>query len=115
MNSQAVISFTLEELKGVPKDVVSGYTKRTTEDGKEVYDVTYKTPDIFPIVRIYLRCFLFQSFTNNGQFKLAENPATRKRAYEGYESRLSINVPLLDKALALRRKIASLLVYKTWY
>lgn len=112
-----MISFTLEELKGVPNDVVSGYTKRTTEDGKEVYDVTYKTPDIFPIVRIYffLRCFLLQQFTDDGQFKLAENPATRKRAYEGYESRLSINVPLLDKALALRRKIASLLGYKTWY
>ncbi len=46
---QGVVSFTLEELKGVPEDVVSGYTKRT-EDGKEVYDVTFKTPDIFPIV-----------------------------------------------------------------
>jgi len=46
-----VVSFTAEELKGVPKDVVSGYTKRTTEDGKEVFDATYKTPDIFPIVR----------------------------------------------------------------
>ncbi|KAG6917455.1 hypothetical protein DXG01_002432 [Tephrocybe rancida] len=46
-----VISFTEEELKGVPKDVISGYTKRT-EDGKEVYDVTYKTPDIFPVVQV---------------------------------------------------------------
>jgi len=34
---------------------------------------------------------------------------------EGYESRLAINVPLLDKALELRRRIASLLGYKTWY
>lgn len=47
-----MVTFTTEELKGVPHDVVSGYTKRTTEDGKEVYDVTYKTPDIFPLVRV---------------------------------------------------------------
>lgn len=48
-SSQGVISFTLEELDGVPSDVISGYTKRS-EGSKEVYDVTYKTPDIFPIV-----------------------------------------------------------------
>ncbi|KAJ3573206.1 hypothetical protein NP233_g2580 [Leucocoprinus birnbaumii] len=92
---KSVITFTLEELKGVPSDVISGYTKRT-EDGKDVYDVTYKTPDIFPI------------------FKFAENPVTRQRAQEGYESRLSNNVPLLDKALELRREIAKLLGYNTW-
>ncbi|KAF5338907.1 hypothetical protein D9611_008754 [Ephemerocybe angulata] len=92
---KSVITFTEEELKGVPADVISGYTKRT-EDGKTVYDVTYKTPDIFPI------------------FKFAEDPTTRQRANEGYENRLEINVPLLDKALDLRRRIASLLGYKTW-
>ncbi|KIL67827.1 hypothetical protein M378DRAFT_9095 [Amanita muscaria Koide BX008] len=91
----AVITFTEEELKGVPKDVVSGYTKRT-EEGKEVFDVTYKTPDIFPI------------------FKFAQNPETRRRAFEGHESRLSVNVPLLDKALEYRRKIGKILSYKTW-
>jgi hypothetical protein len=47
--SQGTVSFTLEELKGVPEDVISGYAKRT-EDGKELYDVTHKTPDIFPLV-----------------------------------------------------------------
>lgn len=46
---QGVISFTEEELKGVPKDVVSGYTKRAEGD-IEFYDVTFKTPDIFPVV-----------------------------------------------------------------
>ncbi|KAK0244414.1 metallopeptidase MepB [Armillaria nabsnona] len=95
LDFSGVISFTLEELDGVPSDVISGYTKRS-EGSKEVYDVTYKTPDIFPI------------------FKYAKNPTTRQRAQEGHESRLSINVPLLNKALELRRKIASLLGYKTW-
>ncbi|KAL1748030.1 hypothetical protein HDZ31DRAFT_30711 [Schizophyllum fasciatum] len=90
-----IISFTEEELKGVPKDVISGYKKRTEGD-KTVYDVTFKTPDIFPV------------------FKFAENPTTRQRAQEGHESRLAVNVPLLDKALELRRKIADILGYPTW-
>jgi len=55
------------------------------------------------------------SLTFYAKFKFAENPATRKKALEGFEDRLKINVPLLDKALELRRKIASLLGYKTWY
>ncbi|TFY78786.1 hypothetical protein EWM64_g5225 [Hericium alpestre] len=93
---KGVVTFTLEELKGVPADVVSGYTKRTDENGKDVYDVTHKTPDIFPL------------------FKYAENPDTRRCAHESYEDRLAINVPLLDRALELRRKIAALLRYKTW-
>ena len=79
----------------MPKDVISGYKKRTEGD-KTVYDVTYKTPDIFPV------------------FKFAENPTTRQRAQEGHESRLAVNVPLLDKALELRRKIADILGYPTW-
>jgi metallopeptidase MepB len=90
-----VVTFTLEELKGIPSDVVSGYTKRT-EGSKEVYDITFKTPDIFPV------------------FKFAQNPETRKRAHEAFEDRLAINVPLLAKALELRRKIAALLDYPTW-
>jgi len=92
---KATIAFTSEEIKGVPADVVSGYSKRT-EDGKDLYDVTFKTPDIFPVL------------------KFAESPATRQRAFEAYESRLSINVPVLDKVLELRRKIADLLGYPTW-
>ncbi|KAJ7095922.1 metallopeptidase MepB [Mycena belliarum] len=90
-----VISFTKDELEGVPADVISGYTKRT-EGSTEVYDVTYKTPDIFPI------------------FKFAKRPETRQRAYEGHESRLAINVPLMEKFLRLRREITKVLGYATW-
>jgi hypothetical protein len=62
--SQGVVSFTEQELDGVPTDVVSGYTKRT-EDGKEVLDVTFKTPDILPVVcRIHLVVH-FTAFTND--------------------------------------------------
>jgi hypothetical protein len=41
------ITFTKEELDGVPDDVVSGYTKHESED---LYDVTFKTPDLIPLV-----------------------------------------------------------------
>lgn len=109
---QGIITFTLEELKGVPSDVVSGYTKRT-EDGKDVYDVTYKTPDIFPLVSMVSSIKMSNQYLFM-QFKYAESPVVRQRAVEGFESRLSINVDLLDKVLELRRQIAKLLGYNTW-
>ncbi|KDQ07822.1 hypothetical protein BOTBODRAFT_38504 [Botryobasidium botryosum FD-172 SS1] len=91
------IEFTLEELKGVPDDVISGYPKVEREGSSEaLYTVTFKTPDIFPI------------------FQRAQNPDTRRRAYQAYESRLAINVPLLKKVIGLRRRCATLLGYKTW-
>lgn len=73
---QGVISFTLEELKGVPNDVISGYTKRT-EGSKEVYDVTHKTPDIFPVVR----CFCTHLIVLNPQ--LIPSPLVQIRAKSG--------------------------------
>ena len=58
-----VIGFTKEELKGVPSDV-SGYNKRSVECSEDVYDIMFKTPDIFPL------------------FKYAEIPDVLKRAIE---------------------------------
>ncbi|KAH9080477.1 Metalloprotease [Lactarius deliciosus] len=84
------ISFTLEELKGVPEDVISGYPKRKEGD-KELYDVMHRTPDIFPL------------------FKYAKIAETRRQAWESFEARLELNAPLFDRALELRRKIAALL------
>ncbi|KAH9002641.1 Metalloprotease [Lactarius hatsudake] len=89
------ISFTLEELKGVPEDVISGYPKRKDGD-KELYDVMHRTPDIFPL------------------FKYAKSAETRRQAWESFEARLELNAPLFDRALELRRKIAALLGYDTW-
>jgi Peptidase family M3 len=48
------------------------------------------------------------------QFKHAHDPETRKRALQASESKLEINVPLLTKALDLRRRLAALMNYKTW-
>lgn len=40
--------------KGVPEDMDYGYLERTNHSRKEVYDVTYKTPGISPIVRLWV-------------------------------------------------------------
>ena len=48
------------------------------------------------------------------QFKYAENPETRRTAYEKFENRLAINKPIMAKFLDLRRQIAKLLSYPTW-
>ena len=91
-----VVGLTKEELKGVPSDVVSGYSKRPVEGSEVAYDVTFKDPDMFPL------------------FKYAENPDVRRRALEAYESRLDINIPLFAEMLDLRRQIAKLPGYETW-
>ncbi len=48
------------------------------------------------------------------QFKYAEDPETRRVAYEKFENRLAINKPVMSKFLDLRRQIAKLLGYPTW-
>ncbi|KIO24317.1 hypothetical protein M407DRAFT_77092 [Tulasnella calospora MUT 4182] len=94
---KGTISFSREELKGLPEDVISGYAKTTSVGGQpDKYSVTFKTPDIFPI------------------FKFASNPLTRQLASEAYENRLTQNVPLLKKAIDLRWEIAKMLGYETW-
>lgn len=50
--NQGRVTFTLEELKGVPEHVISGYTMRD-ECGRTVYDVSFKDPDIVPLVRFW--------------------------------------------------------------
>lgn len=46
---QGHVSFTSEQLKGVPTDVLAGYTKRAEGD-QEVYDITFQFQDILPLV-----------------------------------------------------------------
>ncbi|ELU36497.1 metallopeptidase MepB [Rhizoctonia solani AG-1 IA] len=81
------------KLNGVPEDVINGYTP---VEGTDKLAVTFKTPDIFPL------------------FKYAQNPTTRERAHVAYENRLEINIPLLSRAIELRRQCAAILGYKNW-
>ncbi|KAG9310224.1 hypothetical protein JVU11DRAFT_9870 [Chiua virens] len=106
------VSFTREELDGVPEDVISGYTQRTEGD-KVLYEVTFKTPDIFPVVSV-ARSASYHPSDSTIKFKYANNPQTRKKAQEAFEDRLAINVGYLDTALHLRRQIAEILRYDSW-
>ncbi|KAB5588391.1 Metallopeptidase MepB [Ceratobasidium theobromae] len=90
---KGTIQFTREELKGVLQDVMNGYTQ---VEGTDKLSVTFKTPDILPLL------------------KYAQNPETRKRAQVAFENRLEINVPLLARAIELRRQCAALLGYDNW-
>lgn len=63
---------------------------------------------------IFSRHRIHAQLTFITQFQFAQNPETRLRAFEGYESRLLVNIPILDRILELRRKIADLLGYGTW-
>jgi Zn-dependent oligopeptidase len=105
------LSFTAAELDGVPKDVISGYKKHQNAD---IYDVTYKSPDILPIVSEGFTLFNDLDCHLSSQFRFAINPETRKRAFVGSENRLAVNEQVLEDILVLRREIASLLGYTTW-
>ncbi|KNF05202.1 hypothetical protein PSTG_01827 [Puccinia striiformis f. sp. tritici PST-78] len=86
------IWFSLEELKGVPEDVISGFEK--DDHGKLA--MTFKTPDYLPVIQY------------------AISPETRKRASLGYDSRASINVPILQEIIQLRLKAAKALGKANW-
>ena len=43
-----------------------------------------------------------------------ENYDARKRAHEANSSRMAVNVPIFDKMLELRHKVAALLGYDSW-
>ncbi|KAI9567715.1 hypothetical protein HD554DRAFT_2205377 [Boletus coccyginus] len=83
------------ELEGVPEDVISGYTQRTEGD-RVLYDVTFKTPDIWPL------------------FDRASNPSTRQAAHTAHGARLAVNVGPLSTILRLRKEIAEVLQYDSW-
>ncbi|ANB13623.1 Prd1p [Sugiyamaella lignohabitans] len=83
--------FTKEELKGVPESILERYQFQE-DSGK--YKVTFKYPDYLPLM------------------KYAENDATRKTAYIGYENRVLDNKELVKKAITLRAQAAKLLGYK---
>ncbi|KAK7468962.1 metalloendopeptidase [Stygiomarasmius scandens] len=90
------VTFTLEELDGIPADILNEYTKRVDDSGKEVYEVAFRAPDFQPLQKY---------------IKKAE---TRQRSYEAYESRLEVNASLLDRVFQLRQEIASILGYRSW-
>ncbi|GAA99855.1 uncharacterized protein L969DRAFT_43352 [Mixia osmundae IAM 14324] len=88
------IDFTADELKGVPEDVIAGFSK--SKDDSSKLRMTFKTPDYLPVI------------------KYAQKPTARRRAFVGYESRLPMNVPIMEKTMKLRAQAAQLLGYANW-
>lgn len=80
--------FTVEELAGVPQDVLSLLKK----DG-EKYFLTFKYPDLFPTL------------------KYCTNAATRQKVFIANENKCNQNVPLFKEAIVLRDEAARLLGY----
>lgn len=87
--------FTEKELNGVPELTLEQY-EVVEEDGTKKYKVTFKYPDILPVL------------------KYAHDQETRKKAHLANLNKVPENAPLLDKIVRLRYKIAKLLGYETY-
>jgi metallopeptidase MepB len=83
--------FTLQELAGVPSDVV----ERLEHDGEDErkVKVTYQYSDYFPVM------------------DHAKNGETRKKLFLGFENKCQDNVPLFKEMIVLRDERARLLGY----
>lgn len=89
------LPFTADELEGVPESVMEQFEK-TEEDGVEKFKVTFKYPDILPVL------------------KYAKNQETRKSALIANLNKVPQNAEILDKIIRIRYKIAKLLGYPTY-
>lgn len=83
--------FTPQELDGVPQDTVE-----TFEKVGDKLKMTYKYPDLFPVLRH------------------AHNQETRKQAYLGNQSKCKENAEILKQMISIRYRIAKALGYSTY-
>lgn len=91
------VSFTREELDGVSDSVMEQFEKFTdVESGVEKYKVTFKYPDILPVL------------------KTAKVPETRKAAFNADQNKVPQNEALFVDTLRLRKELSDLLGYSTY-
>lgn len=91
------IAFTKEQLDGVSDAVMEQFEIFTDEStNKQLYKVTFKYPDIFPVL------------------KTAKNPETRKLAFNADQNKVPQNEALFKDTLKLRNELAELLGYSTY-
>ncbi|KAF8128555.1 mitochondrial endopeptidase [Boletus edulis] len=79
------ISFTREQLDGVPEDVISRYTQRTEGD-KVLYEVTFKTPDIFPVIAEILQYDSWADYIT--EVKMVKSAANAKKFLDDLKAHL---------------------------
>jgi saccharolysin len=87
--------YTKEQLENVPEDVVNGFEK-VEEDGTTTYKMTFKYPDLFPVL------------------KYAKDAETRKTAFTADQNKCPENAELLIKAVKIRAELSQLLGYKNF-
>jgi thimet oligopeptidase len=87
------VTFTKEELKGVPESFLSGLKK----DAQGRFIVTTKEPDYRRVIQ-----------------NATLSDTRKKMQFANYNRQTEANTPLLEKAILLRQEIAHLLGYKTW-
>lgn len=92
---QEFLLFTKEELDGVSDSVMEQFEK-IEKDGVTKYKVTFKYPDIFPVL------------------KSAKNPKTRQIAFNGDQNKVPQNEKIFVETLKLRNELATLLGYSTY-
>lgn len=89
------VAFTKDELDGVSETIMQQFEK-ISDNGVEKYKVTFKYPDILPVL------------------KTANNPETRKRAFASDQNKVEENTTLFLETLKLRNQLAELLGYSTY-
>lgn len=92
---ESFIPFKLEELDGVPQDVIDSF-QTIEQDGETLYKMTFKYPDILPVL------------------KYAKLESTRKAAFKGDQNKVGENSQILKDAVSLRSKLAKLLGYNNF-
>ncbi|ODQ46835.1 hypothetical protein PICMEDRAFT_16653 [Pichia membranifaciens NRRL Y-2026] len=88
--------FTREQLEGLPDDVVASFEKVEEPEGPVKYKMTFKYPDLFPVL------------------KYAKNAETRKAAFTADQSKVPENAGLLIEAVKIRAELSHLLGYKNF-
>ncbi|EDO18942.1 hypothetical protein Kpol_2002p12 [Vanderwaltozyma polyspora DSM 70294] len=91
------IAFTKEELDGVSDAVMEQFEKfKDEKTGEEKFKVTFKYPDILPVL------------------KSAKNPNTRKLAFNADQNKVPENEALFVDTLKLRNDLSTVLDYSNY-
>lgn len=88
--------YTKEELIGVPADVINQFEQVKQDDGTIKYKMTFKYPDLFPVL------------------KYAKISETRKSAFTADQSKVPENANILIKAVKIRAEMAEIMGYNNF-
>lgn len=88
--------FTKEQLDGIPDDTINNFEQIKEDDGSVKYKMTFKYPDLFPVL------------------KYARNAETRKAAFIADQNKVPVNADYLIKAVKIRAELAKTMGYNNF-